>query len=128
MPTDPNQTTLVTGVKRAHRNHDYLGLFPGRVFPTGEVDILERGDNLLIIKSYEHGRPIADAHRRIYRLLVRYGNNPDAPGTITVACIWGLGDTIRELVVFNPTGEGSPIALDRAGWRDWLMRWWKESK
>jgi len=122
------QTALSTGVKRAHRNHDYIDLFPGRVFPTGEIDILERGHHLLIIKSYEHGQPVADAHRKIYKLMVAYGQNVDAPGSITVACIWGLGDTIRELVVFAHTGESPAQAVTRQDWREWLSDWWKEHR
>jgi hypothetical protein len=114
--------------KRAHRNHDYIDLFPGNVFPTGEIDILERGNNLLIIKSYEYAAKIADAHRKIWKLLVKYGNNPDAPGSVTVVCVWGLGDTPREVVVFDPRGESPVRSMTIEGWRQWLDGWWSSSK
>lgn len=124
-----HQTALPLSQKRAHRNHDFVNLFPGSVFPTGEVDILERGEHLLVIKSYEHKKKIADAHGRIYRLLVRFGQNPEAPGSITVVCVWGLGNTTREWCVYDHLHQPSPM---RGGtvqdFREWLLDWWKSHR
>lgn len=125
-----NQSSLPGLVaKRAHRNHDYLELFPGHVFPTGEIDILEHGRNLLIIKSYEHGRTIVDAHRKIWRLLVKFGEVEDAPGNITVVCVWGLGSQVpREYIVFDYQGEHPIKAVTVEEWRRYLLDWWNSSK
>lgn len=123
------QTALSIKDKRAHRNHDYLSLFPGNVFPTGDIDILERNEHVLIIKSYEHGRPIVQAHHRIYCLLTRFGAHPDAPGSITVACVWGLGRTTREWKTYDHVNRPSPAqAGDVNAWREWLMGWWKDHR
>jgi len=129
MPSEPEPLPGMTPHrKRAHRNHDYIDLFPNRVFPTGEIDILERGNNILIIKSYEYGAKIADPHRKIWNLLVKYGNNPDAPGSVTVACVWGLGQTPRDIVIFDPRGEQESRRVTLEGWREWLRGWWASNK
>lgn len=114
--------------KPARRNHDYIDLFPGRVFPTGGIDVLERGNNLLFIKSYEHGKKIEDPHRKIWKLLVRFGENPDAPGSISVVCVWGLADAEREVILFDGRGEQPVRTLTRDGWRQWLDGWWSSNK
>lgn len=122
------QQSLATQQKPAHRNNDYTNLFPGKVWPTGDVDVLERGGNLLIIKSYRWSAPIYDAHRKIFKTMVRYGSGDTAPGHITVVCVWGLGHTQREYVVFDHMGESERKATDLEGWRTWLMQWWHDNK
>lgn len=120
-----DQQVLAVGNTLAYRNHDYLDLFPPLVFPTGNIDILERGDHLLLIKTYNHKKKIATPHRKIYRLLARHGKMLEGPGTITVACVWGIGPTSRELVVFDELGESEPKMITRDEWREWLSDWWR---
>lgn len=123
----PEQTTLATGVKPAHRNHDYVGLFGDHIFPTGDIDILERGNNILIIKSYEFARQITPAQRKIYRLLTRF-DTPDAPGSVTVVCVWGLGvKAPRTWTVFTHGNEETYEAQPLEAWRSWLQLWWRSS-
>lgn len=115
-------------VRRVHRNHDYIGLFGERIFPTGEIDILERGNHLLVIKSYEYGQKMADPHRYIFKLLVKLGDQEDAPGSVTVVCVWGLGPAPREFVVFDSTGETEPKLAQIDEWQSWLRAWWRDHK
>ena len=114
--------------KKAYRNHDYIDLFPGRVFPTGEIDVLERGNHLLVIKSYEYGQQIKKPHHRIFDLLVRLGELTHALGSVTVVCVWGLGKTPREVVIYDHMGISDRQALTRDEWREWLRRWWDDHK
>ena len=122
------QQTLPTNVRRAHRNHDYVDLFPGGVFPTGELDVLERGGSILFIKSYEYGKQIKENQRKIYKSLVQLGELEGAKGPVTVVCVWGLGETPREIVVFDYMGESKRQVLDVQGWRRWLHEWWSDNK
>lgn len=120
-----HQTSLPVGNRRAHRNHDYTDVFPENVWPTGDLDVLERGSNLLFIKSYEYKKKMPQPHQRIWRLMVKYGNNPDAPGSVTVVCVWGLGQTPREWLVYDAYTNGDKVivgSLDE--WRSWLRAWW----
>lgn len=119
----PDQLQMQTPAKRAHRNHDYVNLFGENVYPTGEVDVLERGGNLLIIKSYEYHAKMKQAQRKIYKLLTRYAG-PDAPGNITVVCVWGLGNTPREYIVFDHQGEHPARSVTVEQWRLFLRGWW----
>jgi hypothetical protein len=122
------QMRMPMGQRRAHRNHDYVDLFPGKVFPSGEFDILECGNALLVIKSYEYGKPIAEAHRRIFKLMVSMGDHPDAPGSITIYCVWNLGNTPREVVVFDHMGESERKVMPLEDWRAMLRGWWNDNK
>lgn len=127
MPNE-QQAQMAHGAKRAHRNHDYVDLFPVGVFPTGQIDILERGGNLLLIKTYEHGQKIKDAHRKIFNLLTKLGDLDGAPGNITVVCVWGLGLLPREWVIFDWTGNSAPRVGSIEDWRYWLAAWWRDNK
>ena len=97
MPQDPNQQQLPLGkqaFKKAHRIHDYLGKFPGRVVPTSNIDMLECKGNILVVKSYEWAHNQEDlpkAQLRLWKAAVALGAHPDAPGSLTVICVWGVG-------------------------------------
>ncbi len=110
--------------RKAHRNHDFLDLFPGKVFPTGGIHILENGNHLLHIKSYEYGKEITRAQRKIWNLLVAHGEVIDAPGSISVVCVWGLGGAARNVTWFDHMGESKPITISleqfRVSLRDWF--------
>lgn len=112
----------------SNRNHDFIDLFPGGVFPTGGIHILERGGSILLIKDYKWGQEISRAQHRIWECLTKYGT-PDAPGNITIACVWGLGQkTSREWVVYDHEGEHPRAVGTVAEWRTWLFNWWQENK
>lgn len=114
--------------RKASRHDDYLGLFGDNIWPTRDIEVLERGGHVLIIKSYDFGRKIMPSHRRIWKLLVQHGEVLDAPGSITVVCVWGLGPAVaRDLVIFDHTGE-SAQRLDLDGWKAFLLDWWRNHK
>lgn len=114
--------------RRAHRIHDFLDLFPGKVMPTNEIYMLERDGNLLVMRSYDHGAKEVKPQERMWKLLVRYGEVVDAPGSITVICMWGLGTaTVREWVVYEATGK-SEHAGTVDEFRAVLRRWWDDAK
>lgn len=114
------QEQLFSAKAKAERNHDYVHLFPGRVFPTGGIDVLERGGHLLFVKSYEHGSEMPSAQRRIWRRLSALS---DPKHSTTVACVWGLS-AWREFVVFTSDGETERVRTSRGAWRGFLADWW----
>lgn len=128
MDDDQTQLPGLTTEQRAQRKHDYVGIFPGRVFPTGDLDVLERDGNLLFIKSYPDGVQIADAQHRIWQLLSAHSNIVDAPGNTTVLCVWGLGDVPRTYVKFDYRGEDQPKIVDVDVWREVLRSWWSDAR
>lgn len=114
---------------KTHRNHDYINLFPPGVYPTGDVDVLERGHNLLIVKSYDFSRKeIPNAHRVIWNTLVTLGELDGARGHVTVICVWGLGETHREYVRFDHMGESGRYAVNLEQWRQILRAWWTDNR
>jgi hypothetical protein len=120
---------MATGSKRVHRNHDYADLFPGKVFPTGELDVLECGKAILFIKSYDYGKQITDAQRRIWIQLAKVGDLDGSPGSITTYCVWNLGPhTNREVVIFDHMGESERKAMSLDEWRALLRAWWNDNK
>lgn len=125
---DVGQSRLpLPSAPRANRNHDYVDLFPHGIFPSGDIDLLERGRNILIIKSYEHSKllKMSDAQRRIWLLLsASTGYScPEAPGSITVVCVEGLGLTLRKWIVFDHQGEHGIREGLTDSWRSWLLSW-----
>lgn len=114
--------------KRAHRNHDYLDLFPGRVMPMGDIDILEQGSNLLVIKSYEHGKKVMPKHLQIAKILAATSNAEGAQSNISFVFVWGLGPTTRTYKVVDYQGEGPFVETDIDGWRYFLACWWRDNK
>lgn len=132
METEQQQKFVLGESNRpAHRNHDYIDLFPYGIFPTGDIDLLERGGNMLVIKSYEWGRldKMPKPHTRIWKMLSGpLYSNPDAPGDITVVCVEGLGVAPRRFIVFDHQGE-HPVKVGTIDeWREWLSDWLKDNK
>lgn len=115
-------------MKKAHRNDDYLGVFPEGIFPTGDLDVLERGGSLLFIKSYPHGHKIMPPHKRIFTQLVRLGEAETSPGSVSVLCVWGLGETAREYVIFDARGMSERKVTDIAGMKNIYFVWWQRHK
>ena len=125
---NPKQESIPLDVETHERYEDYEGIFGDNIWPTRDVEILERGGNLLIIKSYEYRRKVTPAHRRIFRLLVAFGETPDAPGSVTVACVWGLGPNVpRDVYIIDHTGERT-ACLSFEAWQGWLTGWWNQHK
>lgn len=119
------QLTMPTRVKRAHRNHDYPGLFPAGVMPTGDIDLLRADDgSILVVKSYEFGRKMPGAHDKLWKALVRFGSQEQPPGSIAVVCVWGLGQTPREYILYDHMGRSEPKAASLEDWRGFLRGWW----
>jgi hypothetical protein len=112
----------------ARRQDDYHGLFPNKVHPTGGIDVLERGGNLLFIKSYGPDATITPAQNRIWQLLTSISNVTDAPGNITVACVWGLAAQMRTVYIYDYRGDGPTKIWHKDEWRLWLHDWWEEAK
>jgi hypothetical protein len=106
----------------ARRKDDYNGIFPGRVRPTGGLEVLERDGNLLFIKSYADGTSIVKPHERIWQLMTSISNIVDAPGNITVACVWGLKDT-RTVYIYDYRGDGPMRVFTKGEWQQWLRDW-----
>lgn len=123
----PEQIRLNTGVKAAHRNHDYIGLFGDHIFPTGDIDILERSNHLLIIKSVEHGRPIRPAQKKLFKVITRF-DTVNAPGSVTVVCVWGLGVlSTRTWIEFTNGREAEFKDRSVDEWRSYLQTWWRQA-
>lgn len=122
------QQSLATGAKRATRNQDYVKLFDVGVFPTGDIDILERGDSLLVIKSIEWTPKlkIPKAQERIWRNMVRLGKIADGQmGEVVVVCVMGLGHLPRVWVEFSQRyPDGKTTAGTVEDWRAYLRDWW----
>jgi hypothetical protein len=118
----------------ARRNDDYVELFeyaPGmHLFPIGDIDILERSNNLLIIKSYEWGRlaKMPRPHQRIFKMLVQFGESADARGSITILCVEGLGAAKRRWQVIDHTGEGPIREGHRDDFRALLRDWFRTNR
>lgn len=110
--------------KKAHRNDDYVNLFPRGVYPSGDIDILTNQEHILVIKSYEWGWRVSPRQKQLWFLMTRYGSHPDAPGSVTVACVWGLANAKRELQIYDHQGIGQLYELSRREWREWLRSWW----
>lgn len=108
-----------------HPFADYLGLFPEKVWPTAGIEVLEREYHLLFIKSIGHTSEITPAQRKIFILLNRFGRVLDAPGSITVACVWSMEDA-RGYVVFDDNGEHPLVTTTSDGWRAFLKTWWDD--
>lgn len=123
------QTKLPLGIRPAHRNDDYVNLFPFHIFPTGDLDILERGGNILLVKSYEWSKMSAmpKSHRRIWLLMPQFGHI-DAPGNVAVVCVEGLGHTPRKWIVFDHQGEHPLEAGTLDDWRTWLHDWFLSNR
>lgn len=123
--TEPLRLPL--GIRPSHRNDDYVNLFPHGIFPTGDIDVLEIGNNLLVIKSYEWSKmaKMPKPHRRIFNLLARFGSPPDAPGSISVVCVEGLGLTERRWILFDHQGEHPTRYGTVDDWRVYLLSWYR---
>jgi hypothetical protein len=97
--------------------------------PTGGLEVLEQGSNLLFIKSYAEGATIPGAHRRIWQLLTSISNIIEAPGSITVLCVWGLADKPRYVQVFDYLGEDNQRRkMTREELRTWVKNWFGEAR
>lgn len=110
---------------------DFLGAFGKRIMPTN-IRLLERNDHLLLIRHYGWGEEISPTHDRLFRTLVRYGNNPDAPGSITVICLWGIAatkhmvGTERSMRVYTWTGVGDTEATSDGAIKAALSKWFRD--
>lgn len=124
----PSQPDRLPGTgraaRKAHRNDDYVDLFPRGVFPSGDIDILTTEGHILVIKSYEWNWDPTPRQKQLWTLMTKYGSPPDAPGSVTVACVWGLGNTGRELQIYDHTGSSIKRPVTRDEWRAWLSDWW----
>lgn len=124
------QEQLIPAGRRPTRdnseNADFLGVFGGRVMPT-KLRVLERNGHLLVVKHYGHREKIATGHLRLFRSLVGMGKSPDAPGTVTVICIWGNRNTVRSIRVIDGSGdtEQQPATNDsvKAALSQWATMW-----
>ena len=128
MARRPQREELFPEERPVRRRDDYIRLFPHLVRPTGGIEVLERDGNLLFIKSYGDQYDIADAQHRIWQLLTSISNHTDAPGNITVACVWGLGDAKRTVYIYDYRGDGPTRILSRDEWREWLLNWWRDAQ
>jgi hypothetical protein len=82
---------------------DFRGALPEGVMPTRQLGALECNGHLLMFRYYKHKEIIPSGHRRVFKRLVQLGNHPDAPGSVTVLCIWGVQatPTSRKMVLFD---------------------------
>lgn len=122
----PREQLTLVSVKKANRLDDFIGIFPDKVMPTGQIHVLERGGRLLLIKTMSHGRDVAPAQRRLFQLLVGLGEQDTAPGAVTVICVWGLGVALRETVIFDHTGESAKKVQKPDELKMWFRRWWED--
>jgi hypothetical protein len=96
------------------------------------VSLLEQGEHMLILRRYNYQQEITPKQDQMWRLLVRYGISPDAPGTITVVCYWGLANVApREVVVYTPYGperKVGPKAMTSEELHELLRDWWVDHR
>jgi hypothetical protein len=94
--------------------------------------VLESGDHLLFIRWYDHRtkQEVPKAHSRIWKLLARYGDNPDAPGSITVICLWGIegGLVQRYMKVYDWTGESEVRRTSDDAIKAAISKWYHDSR
>lgn len=111
---------------------DFLGVFSKKVMPSA-VRVVERNGHLLFIRHYGFGEDVSQAHDRIWRLLSRFGDSPDAPGSVTVVCLWGIAATSqllgteRRIRVYDWTGMAESDSSDGAI-KAALDKWWKDAE
>jgi hypothetical protein len=98
--------------------------------PTGDLFVLEQGDNVLFIKHQREGSHVSGKQRQIYQLLTGISNIEEAPGNITVVCVWGLGDKPREIQVFDYHGEDNQRRkpMTKQAFQDWLRKWFEDAR
>lgn len=108
---------------------DFVGVLPPNVMPSG-ARILERDGSLLIVRHYAYGEFVPKAHLKIWRTLVKMGNHPDAPGSVSVMCVWGIQATpaSRGLKVIDWTGETDVMVATNDSIRAAISAWWAGAK
>ena len=125
MPAQDERLPLDGLPARVTANSDFIGLFGNeRIMPT-QVRVLEQGDCLLFIRNMSWKQEIKPKQQRIFKLMTRYGGE-DAPGDITVVCLWGLPGTHREMQEFTGGAAMPRQAVTteevQAYLRDWFIR------
>lgn len=103
---------------------DYLGVLPPNVFPIG-AEILEQSAALLVIKRYGYKQEITPKQRFIFKLLTRLGEGDLAQGSVTVLCLWGVGDIGRAYARFDYTGTTDPKPTTHDEIRLMIGDWWR---
>jgi hypothetical protein len=121
----PGMPEPVRGNPQYDRLKDYVGVFPPKVMPTRHLDVLEENGHLLFIVNMAHGQESTQAQRRIWRLMVRLGELDEAPGTVSVWLVWGVGDLPRIVQKIDYLGDHPPDRLTQQGFREELATWWK---
>jgi hypothetical protein len=127
-----SQQEMDLGPTNRHRSPQQLELdeFRGalRYFPT-QCRAYQAGPHLLFVHHYDHNREIGKAHRRLWLGMVSYGKDPDAPGTITVMCVWGVpGMRVgRYLQRFDHRGDSGRESATDDSIKAALSQWEREA-
>jgi hypothetical protein len=109
----------------ARELRDLLEVLPHGVMPT-RFYVLQQGDDLLFIKPLPYGtKDLFKSLKRIIGIVIRHGNNVEAPGSTAVMCFQPVQVTTRLVRWFDHTGEAEPVeehASDMSGRvYDWFM-------
>lgn len=120
---EPQQPRLTSPPPISRPIDDFIGCLPPKVMPT-TVGLLETGGHVLLVKHLRHGQSVTGAQHRIFRALVQVGENPDAAGSFTVFCIWGVPGTQRALTVYDHMGTRE-VAVTTEDVRRHISDWWR---
>lgn len=129
MPSTGQQQIEGTSPPRVTWRDDFIGLFGNSLVMPTPLRVLEQGENLLFVHHYGWNKEITKKQDQIYRLLVRYGAGLECPGTITVICVWGLANTHREVLIYDPIkGKQARVAVTNDELRQIFVEWWIDKK
>lgn len=104
---------------------DFRRVLPGRVLPT-TARILGTEGHILVVRHYGHKEEPTKAQDQLYRSLVALGNHEDAPGSVSVMCLWGVAglpvDRAMQLYDHMGVGPRKPATDDEIG--SAIRHWW----
>ena len=102
------------GAYRRSRLEDFSGL--GLVRPTSLYG-LHQGTDVLIYRHVDQAKGITAAQHRLFRVLSRMGDHPDAPGAITVLACTGLAGVTfdRQIAIYDHMHNDEQLRLAREG-------------
>lgn len=104
---------------------DYRHALPKGVLPTS-VRLLGCDGHLLIGRHFDWKTVPSQAQIRLFKEAVALGEHPDAPGSVTVACFWGVPglNVGRKMIVFDHMGVTETPAANDDIIQSSIRHWW----
>lgn len=110
--------------QRQREIEDFRRALPAKVLPT-TARILGTSGHILITRHYAHKEEPTKAQDHLFRSLVALGNHEDAPGSVSVMCLWGAsGISERAIQFYDHMGVSPRRPASDDGIQSAIRHWW----